>query len=471
MPKKIRFVFLFIIFGLTVDDARAVTLEELDAKVNDMAAENKELKEKVRLLESRPSGSSSSNASGLVQLNHQFSYDMLDATTRINRKELYILQKKQSGELTSDSVILGGAVTSMADYQKSNLDHKFSYLMRQPTVSNQVGREVSEAVVHSAQIGLTAAIGEWVAAQMDVLYEPEQSFGAGTNTALARNLLQMRRAYVLLGNLEKSPFYASIGKSATPFGLTDTVNPFTASTVWHAFGGLANGVTLGFLKNGLRLSFMGVEGGAQFRSNNTSVAGTAVPSRLDNFSADANYTHEFDKKTSLLVGTSYQRGSAYCQDFPITHFAACKDNNAAFDVYSQLGLTDLTLQAEIAQTENVWPGTFNPAIPQFAASRVTSFGAGGKYRMSLAKKPLDLSGEFSRFVAGPNGAPWEFQDQWVWGLASFIEPSVKLFAEYIHIAGYAPLNFISGGNVPTGQTHSDDSGRNDLYVVGVNAAF
>jgi hypothetical protein len=63
------------------------------------------------------------------------------------------------------------------------------------------------------------------------------------------------------------------------------------------------------------------------------------------------------------------------------------------------------------------------------------------------------------------------------GIATFVTPSVKLFAEYIHTNGYAPLNFISGdvdppaGIFPVGETHSDNSARSDVLVLGVNAAF
>ena len=62
-------------------------------------------------------------------------------------------------------------------------------------------------------------------------------------------------------------------------------------------------------------------------------------------------------------------------------------------------------------------------------------------------KGVDLSSEFSRFEAGPRGAPWEKQDQFVVGAAWFVRPSVKLFAEYVRVDGFAPLNFISGGSI------------------------
>ena len=67
------------------------------------------------------------------------------------------------------------------------------------------------------------------------------------------------------------------------------------------------------------------------------------------------------------------RGTAYCQDFPVVHFEPCRDNNPAFDVYGKLVHGDFTVKAELARTTDDWPGTFNPGIPQFAASRVRSF--------------------------------------------------------------------------------------------------
>ena len=134
----------------------------------------------------------------------------------------------------------------------------------------------------------------------------------------------------------------------------------------------------------------------------------------------------------------------------------------------------MTVLAEFAKTVDVWPGTFNPDIPQFAASRVSSFSVGGKYRATVGVTPLDISGEFSRFTAGPDGAPWDDQDQLVFWVAAYVTRSATLFGEYIHTDGYAPLNFISGEggpNVSPGETHSGNDARSNVVVVGVNVVF
>jgi hypothetical protein len=414
-PNLILCAVVAAVLCLTADTASAESLDRVLERLDKLEAENRQLRKEIEALKaeraeplqepaSPANPDAETTAARFVRTNSGLAYDILDPTTGINRKQRLILERRNDGTLTPDSLHLHGAVTAIANYQSSNRNDKFGYLMRHPTARNQVGDTVSEATIHSAQLGFTGTLGDWLTGHAEMLFDPEQSFGDGTNTDINRNQVQMRRAYVLFGNLDESAFYASLGKMAVPFGLTDTVNPFSASTVWHVFGGLANGVTVGYANEGLNLSVMGIQGGAQFRAANTPVKGTAVPGRLNNFAADANYSFALSSAGALLLGGSYQHGTAYCQGFPIVHFGACEDNNPAFDVYGRLVYDDLTLKGEFARTTEAWPGTFNPGIPQFAASKVTSFDIGGKYRHGTAAGPVDLSAEFSRLVAGPDGA-------------------------------------------------------------------
>ena len=415
----------------------------------------------------------SAESSSVVGLNHSLSYQLLDPTTNINRKQDLLLKARQSGDLADNTVTFGGALTAITDYWHSNTADKFGYLMRHPTSANQQQKNVSEAVIHSAQLSVTATMGDWITSYAELLYDPEQSFGPGTITAIGRNQVQLRKGYVIFGDLDKAPVTLTLGKMATPFGLTDTVNPFTASTVWHAFGGLAYGAKVSYSDHGLNLSFEAVQGGAQFRGANAPVNDTAVPSKLNNYVIDANYTHDFGNGDFALLGGSYQRGSAYCQPFPVVHFNPCTEVNPAWAAYGQLKAGAFMVMGEFAKTTKEWPGTFNPTPPlnSFEASKVTSFGLGGKYSFAMNDNPTDLSFEFSTFIAGPDGSPWERQDQWVLGLAHFLTPSVKGFVELIQTNGYAPLNFISGGNLAPGVTHSDSDANSKGVILGVNAAF
>lgn len=405
-----------------------------------------------------------------VQLCSEYSYLMLEPVQDL--RKIDVLQSaRKKGLLQKGNLYVGASVISLVDYQQSNTDSKFGYLMRHPTASNQIGKTVSEAVIHSAQLGLTGVINNWLAAHLEILYDPQQSFGAGTITTLTRNQLQLRKGYVLIGNPEKFPVYGAIGKMDAPFGLTGSVNPFTNSTLWHAFGGLGYGALVRFNKYGINASFMAVQGGAQFRALHTPVEGTNIPSRLNNFVADLNYTIRFTDRINLLVGASYLHGSTYCQGFPVFHFMPCEDNNPASTFYGKLNYKNkLILKGGYAITGDVWPGTFNPTPPlnEFAASKVSSMEAGLKFIINPAGKVVySLSGEFSNFVAGPDGAPWERQTQTVIGFSGLVNHSSKLFFEFFRTTGYAPLNFISGGSSEDlSVTHSDADANSFGLVLG-----
>ena len=146
-------------------------------------------------------------------------YRMLDPTTHTSRKPLMLLDARRQGDLRDGGVYLGGAITALVDYQETNRNSKFGYLMRHPTSANQIGETASEAVLHSAQLSVTANVTPWITAYAELLYDPEQSFGSGTITALTRNQMQLRKGYVLFGDLAESPWYAAVGKMEAPFGL------------------------------------------------------------------------------------------------------------------------------------------------------------------------------------------------------------------------------------------------------------
>lgn len=75
-------------------------------------------------------------AQAVVNVNAGYSYEMLDPTVDINRKQLRLLEKRQEGVIEDDSVTLGAAFTGIADYQRSDTAGKFGYLMRHPTSNN-----------------------------------------------------------------------------------------------------------------------------------------------------------------------------------------------------------------------------------------------------------------------------------------------------------------------------------------------
>ena len=192
-----RSAVLALALALAHGTAAAQSLDSVIERLDRLEQENLELRREIDALKVKSAGGESGQArsagrasdgesGGYVRIDPAFGYQILDPTTDINRKQRLILDRRRDGTLTPDSVHLQGAVTAIANFQSSNEADKFGYLMRHPTASNQVGKEVSEAAIHSAQLGFTAMFGDWVAGHAEMLFDPEQSFGEGTNTDLER---------------------------------------------------------------------------------------------------------------------------------------------------------------------------------------------------------------------------------------------------------------------------------------------
>ena len=412
----------------------------------------------------------------MIRMNSELSYKMMDPVEDL-RKVTLAMEARKKGMVGERGLIIGASLITIADAQWTNTDHKFGYLMRHPTGSNQVGDFVSEAVIHSFQLSFVGVVNNWIAACTEVLYNPEQSFGAGTLVDLNRNQLQVRKGVILFGDLNKLPIYGAIGKMDVPFGQTGTVSPFTSSTMWHAFGALAYGAQIGVKTDNFQFVFMGIQGGAQFRAANMPVGDSLdVPSLLNNFSADINYRIDVTEDVELRIGGSYIHGCAYCQDWPITHFMPCDTNNPAATAYGKLTIDDrVTLKGGWAKTLDVWPGTFNPNPPlnQYPAHKVSSLDLGAKVKINPKGKVVySASAEFSDFHAGPAGAPWERQNQIVVGVQGMIQKSSKIFIEGFRTDGYVPLNWVSGGNLPDpGETHSVRDAFSHGVVVGAQVTL
>jgi hypothetical protein len=480
------------------DAALIERLEALEERLESLAEENQALKSEVSALranaertqaqvtaqaqsksapaqaggESAQDGSTSSDTVGISSA---YAFRILDQAVDVTTKPLIQLGAIQNGEL-DDRLTISGQLTPIANFQWSNRESKFGYLMRNPTSANQIGDTVSEAVLHSANIAVTARVTDNVTAYAELLYDPQQSFGAGTITTLTRNQIQLRRGWVMVGDLDKSPAYALIGKMDVPFGLNDTVSPFTNSTTWHAFAPLAYGAQVGYHNGSLDIRAMAVQGGAQFRSANSPVEGTNVPSRLNNFAVDARYSIPLGEPAdALMLGGSYIHATAYCQDYPVFHFNPCAERNPGITAYGRLDVGQFRLQGDYAQTTKVWPGSAVP-IPTnplsiFPAKKTKAFTAGARFVfgdevVSEQDREFALSAEFSRFIAGAKGAPWNRQNQIVAGFSWFPVSNVNFFGEFIHVDGFAPLNFVSGGNFPDGSTWSERDAETNVVLIG-----
>ena len=175
--------------------AQSISNEELLERLERLEQQNRELRQEVEELRAEtdlirvPETSveaAATNETGFVSTNVDYSFRVLDHAEDVNTKPVLQLQARQDDELTS-ALTLSGQVIAIANYQNSNTDDKFGYLMRNPTSANQIGGDVSEALIHSANIAVTAQVNDWITAYIEMLYAPEQNFGSGTIVATTRN--------------------------------------------------------------------------------------------------------------------------------------------------------------------------------------------------------------------------------------------------------------------------------------------
>jgi len=175
-------------------------LEALEQKLNSLAQENASLKQEVVTLRAdavrkaaaapvpasadagantqpsiRPASNAAADAarwfSDTIGINSAYAFKVLDQAVNVNTKPLIQLEALRSGGLT-DRVTLSGQVTAIANYQWSNRASKFGYQMRNPTSANQIGDNVSEVVLHSANVAVTARLINDVTAYAELLYDP-----------------------------------------------------------------------------------------------------------------------------------------------------------------------------------------------------------------------------------------------------------------------------------------------------------
>ena len=413
-----------------------------------------------------------------------YSLAMLEELEQVNDKPYVLLSSfTDKPECNLRCLIVSASVVGLVNFQTADVPRKFGWLGRQPADAPN-DTKISEAVLHSVQLGLSAALSKNVGFHSEWLYAPSLSFNQNTNTDEQRNGVQVRKAYALWHSSadatnSKRQYFVSLGKMNVPFGQLESFSPFTKTMTWHAFAPLANGIRFG-LKNKLtergsiQIDAMLVQGGAQFRAANTPVAESNEPQQLNNFAWNVKFMLYGKNDSIFSLGTSYLKGTSFCQDFPVRHFGACETANPAMTLYAKAQLKSMSFALESASTQDVWPGTHNPIQPQFLnfpASKVSSTALAAKYQLNGVDT---FSVEMSEFQAGVAGVPWSKQEQLVFGWARKSPSLGKFFAEYIQVTGFVPLNNISGGVNNNDQpipTQSDSSAGSQVILVGFNLVF
>jgi len=122
--------------------------------------------------------------------------------------------------LKDNSLYLGAGFQGGFKYQKTSVDGQFPLLSRFPFFSDRTDDEAGVFAIDHAALSFTSTFGDWTT----VYLQPEYS---ETEYGRDQDEFQLRKAFVVFGNLEKSPFYAAFGRKTIDFGNFDSYNAFT----------------------------------------------------------------------------------------------------------------------------------------------------------------------------------------------------------------------------------------------------
>lgn len=348
----------------------------------------------------------------------RYSERMVDRQDDVTGKVGIALRARQAGEI--GTLTFGGRLFATIIAERTNTAGKFPILSRLPPThtsgTSDVYGVVNEATVH-ATLALPMVTAFAQAEYTEVEYPGQDA-------------LQLRKYWVALGDLDRSPFYLAVGRKTVNFGNFASYAPFTHSHSNHYFWAQSKDpvIEVGYLGNNTDLAFTLIPGHRGLR----------VVDSPDNDGDYENYALNLAHRVGLRdgmqleLGAGYLRGTIY--DSAIAHHPPTAGSarvwNGAYNLNATLSGDRYDLMAEFTKTTGIWPAT---------GHKVSALTLQGRYRSELFGKPTTYSLSLSRGVQGAKGTQWEKMDQAVLGVELAMNRHLKLGVEYMFNDGFVPL--------------------------------
>ena len=298
------------------------------------------------------------------------------------------MANRANGTLLDNSVYLGAGFQGGLKYQKTSVDGQFPILSRFPFFSDRTDDEAGVFAIDHAALSFTSTFGDWTT----VYLQPEYS---ETEYGRDQDEFQLRKAFVVFGNLEKSPFYAAFGRKTIDFGNFDSYNAFTHNEGAHYFWAVSDQpvAEVGFYRNGLKLTASALSGGRQLR-----VALAGEENNIGNYAFNA-------EKEFLLGGNSFGGNGAFTVGGGYLHDTIYRDN---FTAHTFQGRQDGTAPDNFIEYRN-------SAVNAFAEYNSDFFDAMVEYTTTLrpwaAAIPQTPDGiPFPQFLNDPTGSTTDFDN-------------------------------------------------------------
>lgn len=288
------------------------------------------------------------------------SADMLDWQENTTGRTLTLLSNRATGVLQPNSLYLGGALQGSFMYQRTSEPGQFPILSRFPFFSNRTDQEAGVFAINNAALTFTSTFGDWTTLHLQPEYSETEYPGE-------QDELQMRKAFVVFGNLQRSPFYAAFGRKTIDFGNFDSYNAFTQNEGQHYFWAVSDQPVgeLGFYKNGFKASVSAFSGGRQLR-----VALADEENNIANYAASIEQEFLLPGNAAFTIGGGYLHDTIYRDNWTAHTFAGRSNGtppanfisyrNSLVNAYAEYNSPLLDAMVEYTTSLEPWAA----AIPQ-----------------------------------------------------------------------------------------------------------
>ncbi len=246
----------------------------------------------------------------------------------------------------------------------------FPILSRFPFFTPNTKTSTGVFAINNAALAITGNFGDWTTFYLQPEYS-ETEYGS------SQEEFQLRKAFVVFGNLEKTPFYAAFGRKSIDFGNFDGYNAFTHTEAQHYFWAVSDQpvLELGYydIGSGLKLTGSAFSGGRQLR---TAYAGASKENSIANFALSAEKEFRFAGASSFTVGASYLHDTTYRNNFTAHTFGLIgtmpppanfiEYRNGAVDMFAEYNSPVFDAMVEYSTSLKPW----GAAIPQDANGNV-----------------------------------------------------------------------------------------------------
>ncbi len=387
----------------------------------------------------------SCNDNERVTTSHSLTNNMLNWQEHVTDKSMVLLRARQSGELCNRKLTLGTMFKASFMAEWAQKPGKFSILSRFP--GGSTGTSLSRFVINNAALSATVTPTSWLTAYTQLEYT-EIEFPN-------QNPLQMRKAFVVIGDLNRFPVYGFIGRKTIDWGNFETYSPFTHSVGNHFWRADSDSPVagLGYDANGFNFVATAINGGRHLRT-----ADTPTDGQVNNFAVKASKTFSVNADTTVTVGGGYLHGTIYNSTLAHHPFnnalAATKTRTGAVNGYVTVNSPQFDFNAEYTTLDAKWLAT---------GAAVESLDIQGRYKTAIRNFPTAFTLSYGLGIVGPEGTNYEQLEQYIAGMEVDVTPTISMGVEYVHNNGFLPLIDIKNA--------ADKDADSDSVILGLRMTY